>query len=81
MFDTSPAMQQRYAELLRARAPHQRLATAVALTRAAQTMTRAGIRLRYPDASVRELEARYAERVYGRAVARRLFADVALDAR
>ena len=76
MRDTSPAMQRRYAELLRARAPHQRAATMVALTRAAQVMTRAGIRTRHPDASPRELDARYAVRVYGADVARRLFPEI-----
>ena len=81
MLDTSPAMRRRYAELLAARSPQQRLATMVALTRAVQTMTRAGIRLRHPDASARELEARYAARVYGAVVARRLFPDVACDGR
>ncbi len=81
MLDTSPAMQRRYDELLRARLPHQRLATALALTRAAQGMTRAGIRLRFPNASPCELEARYAAQVYGVAVARRLFPDVDVDGR
>lgn len=81
MLDTSPVMQQRYAQLLRARLPHQRLATAAALTHAAQAMTRAGIRLRHPDASPRQLEALYAERVYGVQVARRLFPDIMLHGR
>lgn len=74
-------MQARYEALLRAREPHQRLATALALTRAAQTMARAGLRLRHPDAGPREFEARYAAQVYGSAAARRLFPDVSLDGR
>ena len=48
----------------------------VALTRAAQVMTRAGIRTRHPGASPRELDARYAVRVYGADVARRLFPEI-----
>ena len=81
MHDTSPEMQERYTALLRARSPRQRLETMVALTRAAQAMTRAGIRARHPAAPARELDARYAARVYGAAAAQRLFPDILLDGR
>lgn len=71
--DTSPKAQARYEELLRAQTPAQRLAIAMSLTRAVRTLALAGIRAAHPDASAREVDARLAARMYGPAVAMRLF--------
>lgn len=78
--DTSPAADARYHELLRAQAPAQRLEQANALSRAVREMAVAGIRQRHPRASDAEVRARLTVRLYGRAVAQRLFGDVPEDA-
>jgi hypothetical protein len=71
--DTSPDAQRRYEELLRAQTPAQRLAIAVSLTGAVRTLAVAGIRAAHPNASVGEIDARLATRMYGAEVALRLF--------
>lgn len=78
MQDTSPAAERRYFELLKAQTPLQRLNTAVRLSEAVRVLARAGILQTYPDATPDEVNARLAERLYGRAVAERLFPDVAI---
>jgi hypothetical protein len=78
--DTTPAAEARYAELLRARAPHERLAIAMSLTRATRELSLAGLRARHPAASEEELRVRLAVRLYGRAVAERIYGDVPGDA-
>jgi hypothetical protein len=80
MRDTTPAALDRYHELLRAQEPWQRLAQAMALTRAVREMALAGIRLRHPRADEPEQRVRLAVRLYGRDAARRLFGDVPADA-
>jgi hypothetical protein len=80
MQDTAPARLRRYVELLRAQAPHQRLAQAAALSRAVRTLAVAGIKERHPDASPDEIRARLAVRLYGREVARRMFHTIPQDA-
>lgn len=81
MLDTSPAAFDRYHELLRASAPHARLAQALALSRMVRGLAVAGIRRRHPQASEREVRVRLAVRLYGRDAARRMFGDVPPDAR
>jgi hypothetical protein len=78
--DTHPAAHARYHELLRAQAPHQRLAQAVALTRATRQLAVAGIRQRHPMASDEEVRARLVVRLYGRDVAERLVGPLPADA-
>jgi hypothetical protein len=78
--DTTAAALDRYHELLRAQAPHQRLAQAMALSRTIRELAIAGIRLRHPGASERELQVRLAVRLYGPAVGRRLFGQIPPDA-
>ncbi|HEV3189579.1 MAG TPA: hypothetical protein VGY54_03735 [Polyangiaceae bacterium] len=78
--DTGPASAARYHDLLRAQAPHQRLAQAAALTRVTRQLALAGIRERHPGASGEELRARLIVRLYGRGVAERLCATVPADA-
>jgi hypothetical protein len=78
--DTAPASAARYHELLRAMAPHERLAQAVALTRSTRQLALAGIRQRHPGASEEEVRARLIVRLYGRAVAERLCGSVPADA-
>ena len=80
MLDTSPAQAARYAELLRARAPHERLAIAMSLTRAVHELAMAGLRARHPAADEHELRVRLAVRLYGRDAAVRLFGAVPDDA-
>jgi hypothetical protein len=71
--DTTAGAQARYHELLKARTPAAKLAIAMSLTRSVRELAMAGIRAQFPHASDRELTARLAERMYGVAVARRLF--------
>jgi hypothetical protein len=78
--DTHPAALARYIELLKARAPYERLAQASALTCMTRELAAAGIRQRHPDASEQEVRARLAVRLYGRVVAERLFGRVPPDA-
>ena len=63
----------RYHELLRARAPHQRLAQAIALTRMVRQLAEAGIRQRHPDARDDEVRVRLTVGLYGRDVAASTF--------
>ncbi len=78
--DTHPASLVRYHELLRAQAPHERLAQMVALTRMTRELAIAGIRSRHPEASPSEVRARLIVRLYGRRIAERLCRDVPPDA-
>jgi len=78
--DTRPSALDRYHELLRAQAPHQRLAQAVSLTRMVRELAAAGIRQRHPTASDAEIRRRLAARIYGREAARRLFGSIPDDA-
>jgi hypothetical protein len=78
--DTAGRALDRYHELLRAAPPYQRLAQALALTRAVRTLAIAGIRQRHPSASEREVQIRLAVRLYGRAAAQRLFGELPPDA-
>lgn len=80
MQDTSRAASERYHELLRSRAPHDRLAQAMALTRSVRELAVAGIRQRHPEATEAEVKVRLAVRLYGREVAARLFSNVPPDA-
>jgi hypothetical protein len=80
MLDTGAEASRRYHELLRARAPHERLAQALALTKMVRELAVAGIRSRHPDASPEEVRVRLAVRLYGREAARRLFGELPSDA-
>jgi hypothetical protein len=80
MRDTSQRGDERYHELLRARLPHERLATAMSLSRGVRALAEAGIRSRYPDADETEVKMRLVVRLYGRAAAVRLFGAVPEDA-
>jgi hypothetical protein len=81
MNDTSASGQARYVELLRQRSPHERLAIAASLSRSVRDLAAAGIRAQRPGVSEAELGVRLAVRLYGRAVAERLFGAVPDDAR
>lgn len=74
MRDTNPAATARYYELIRTRSPAERLEMASALTSAVRELALAGIRRDHPGLSARELQVKLAQRMYGRAVAERLFA-------
>jgi len=63
----------RYHDLLRARAPYQRLAQAIALTRMVRQLAEAGIRQRHPDAPDDEVRVRLTVGLYGRDVAASTF--------
>lgn len=78
--DTDPAAQERYYELLRAAGPARRLETAVSLSATVRTLAEKGIRARHPHAADDEVRVRLAVRLYGRDVARSLFAHVPDDA-
>ena len=78
--DTSTAQRARYHELLRARSPHERLHIAATLSGAVRKLVVAGLRLRHPDASEEELRVRLTVRLYGRALAARVFHRIPGDA-
>ena len=80
MNDTDQRSICRYHELLRARAPHERLAQALRLTKMVRDLAVEGIRSRHPHADPQELRVRLAVRLYGRDAARRMFGDVPADA-
>ena len=81
MLDTTSASLGRYHELLRAKAPHERLAQALSLSRMVRELAVAGIAERFPDASPDELRVRLAVRLYGAELARRVFGQIPADAR
>ena len=62
-----------YHELLRARAPYQRLEQAIALTRMVRQLAEADIRQRHPDAPDDEVRVRLTVGLYGRDVAAATF--------
>jgi hypothetical protein len=80
MRDTSAAQQEEYFARLRALTPEERLQIASRLTRGGRQLALIGIKLAHPNAADVELHARLAVRLYGREVARRLFAEVPADA-
>lgn len=53
----------------------------MSLTKTVRGLAMEGIRVRFPNASEEEFKVRFAVRLYGRAVAERLFGDVPADAR
>jgi hypothetical protein len=81
MLDASDASISRYHELLRAKAPHERLAQAMSLSKMVRELAVAGIRERFPSASPDEIRVRLAVRLYGRDVALRVFREIPADAR
>ena len=76
MRDTSPGALARYHQLLREAGPQRRLQICAQLSTATRQLALAGLRERYPDASDAFVRKKLAERVYGRAVAERLFEHV-----
>lgn len=80
MNDTGAKASRRYHELLRSRAPHERLAQALALTKMVRDLAIAGIKSRHPDADDAEIRVRLAVRLYGRDAAEQMFGEVPPDA-
>jgi hypothetical protein len=80
MRDTTGPSLDRYHELLRAKAPHERLAQAMALSRMVRELAASGIRQRFPAASPDEIRVRLAVRLYGADAARRMFGETPADA-
>ena len=73
MEDTSREAQARYAELLRALAPEQRLRAAVGLGRATRELAEAGVRARSPGASEAHVRRELVVLLYGEEIALKLF--------
>ena len=80
MDDTGAKASRRHHELLRACAPHERLAQSLALTKMVRELAVAGIRSRHPDAEPAEVRIRLAVRLYGRDAALHLFGRIPADA-
>lgn len=80
MRDTEGPAEARYHQLLRRKAPHERLEAAMALSRAVRRLAEAGIRERHPLADAAEVRVRLTVRLYGRAAATRLFGELPDDA-
>jgi hypothetical protein len=73
--DTNPTATARYYELLRQKSGAERLAMVATLTHAVRELARAGIHQDDPTLTERQIQAKLAERMYGPAVAARLFGD------
>lgn len=75
MRDTSPKSEARYFELLRLAGPVKRLEMCASLTRATRELAIAGIKDAHQGRPLTENELRFAlaDRLYGPAVARRLY--------
>jgi hypothetical protein len=73
--DTSPKSNARYFELLRLAGPEKRLEILASLTRATRELALAGIKDAHQGRTLSDDELRYAlaDRLYGAAVARRLY--------
>jgi hypothetical protein len=80
MGDTTQRSDERYHALLRARLPHERLEAAMSLSRAVRALAEAGIRSRHPHADPAEVRVRLAVRLYGRAMAAKVFRTLPDDA-
>jgi len=80
MLDTGEEKRVRYHELLRAEAPYDRLAQAMRLSRSVRELALAGIAMRHPGASEKEMRVRLAVRLYGRDLAQRVFGRLPSDA-
>lgn len=80
MRDTTRRSNERYHELLRLRAPHERLEAAMRLSRGVRALAEAGIRQRFPAADASEVRVRLTARLYGRVAATRLFGPIPDDA-
>ena len=75
--DTSAAAQARYDEHMRSRSPSDRARILAGLCSAVRRLAEVSVRASHPNASPREVAARVALRMYGPAIAQRLFPDVA----
>ena len=73
MLDTSPAQRDAYYRRLRQLAPRERAALLDRLCRGVRELAVAGIRHRHPGLSDSEVRRELAVRLYGEAVATRLF--------
>jgi hypothetical protein len=71
--DTSPESERVLIELLRRTPIWRRLQLAYEMSAAAREMARAGLRLRYPDASEKELQRRFADLHLGPELAQEVY--------
>lgn len=79
MRDTPEPALERYYELLSARTPLARITAAADLSVAVRSLAESAIRAADPEASAGVVRARLASRLYGPAVAARLFPGIQLD--
>ena len=79
--DTAPSQLARYHEGLRRMTTIERAAAIDALCAGVRELCEAGVRMRHPRADEREVRVRVCVRIYGRAIALRLFGAVPDDAR
>lgn len=78
MLDTSSVQRDRYYQRLRGLAPHERAAMLDRLCRGVRELAEAGIRHQHPTLTDPEVRRELAVRLYGEAVAERLFGAKAL---
>ena len=74
--DTHPDAERKQIELLRQMPPWRRLDLAVQMTQTCHTLTLAGLRSRYPQASAQELHRRLAAQVLGAELASRAYGSL-----
>jgi hypothetical protein len=75
--DTSPAAERLQLELYRAMSPGEKLALVLDLTDTARSFSRAGIRMRHPEAGEHEVTLRLAVLEYGPELVRTAFGEQA----
>jgi hypothetical protein len=77
--DTHPEMEALQIKLLRDTPSWRKMEMLVSLNAAAQELALAGLRRRYPEASVSELHNRLADLLLGKELARKVYGDQAYD--
>lgn len=71
--DTSPAAEDKLIELLRQKAPAEKLRMVNQLNAGLRTVAMSGLRLRFPDADEKELKRKLADSLLGPELAERIY--------
>ena len=79
--DTDPAAEKVQIDLLRSASPGRRIQMALSLSGEVMALARRGIQRSMPDASAAELQLRFVELLYGRALAEELRAHLVARAK
>jgi hypothetical protein len=77
--DTHPKMEALQIKLLREAPPWRKMEMLVSLNASAQELALAGLRRRYPEASLNELRRRLADLLLGEDLARKVYGDTGFN--